>query len=114
MENMKLKDFITTALSEIIQGVADAKKLTSDTGACISPQMHMGQDFAGSAISQTERGNTATIVTFDIAITIEKGSDSSASIGVLSTFLKLGASGHSSATDASISRISFCVPVVLP
>jgi len=115
MTNMKLQEFITTALCEIINGVEEAKNITSSTNSLISPDVKLpGNGASGDILVATADGGSASLVTFDVAITIEKGKGTSANIGVIGSILKLGAEGHSSYSDAFASRLRFSIPVVLP
>lgn len=115
MEKMKLQDFIKSALVEIINGVEEAKKETSYSSAHISPELKIDMECgAGERIVKTSSGSTASLVSFDIAVTIEKGEGTSANIGVIGSILKLGAEGHSNKSDNIVSRLSFTIPVKLP
>ncbi len=112
---MKLQDFIKSALVEIISGVEQAKIETSETSAHIGPELKIDNGNAvGGSIVKTSCGSSASVVSFDIAVTIEKGEGASANIGVIGTILKLGADVHSSKSNNIVSRLSFSVPVKLP
>jgi len=114
MTKMKLKDFITTTLCEIVEGVEEAKSKTARSCALISPEVTTGEgSITCNGIVKTIDGRTASLVTFDIAITIEKGEGTSANIGVIGSILKLGAEGHSNSSDSLASRLSFVIPVML-
>jgi hypothetical protein len=92
---MDIKTFVSEALTQIIQGVEEAQ--AKSASSAINPA------FGKAALSEENN------VEFDIAVTMEKGTESKAGIAVLSGML--GAHGRTSKSDTTVSRIKFSVPI---
>ena len=115
MPKMKLKDFITTTLCEIVEGVEVAKTKTVSSCALINPEVQIGDSVQQcKGILKAADGKTASLVTFDIAITIEEGEGASANIGVLGSILKIGADCRTDSSNSLVSKLNFTIPIVLP
>jgi len=115
-ENMELKDFISEALTQIIEGVNEANNTLKANGAEINPPLMGGIDYAakhGGGL-QTSSGNYAQIVEFDIAVTTTQGKGTKGGIGIVAGAINLGSSGQSNTENTSISKIKFNVPLALP
>jgi hypothetical protein len=97
---MNLDEFISQTLTEIINGVISAQKACTDKSAAIAPR-------------KSARDPDYQNVDFDIAVTVEKGTQTKGKIGVLS-IISLGAAGQSDNSQTAINRIKFSVPVYLP
>ena len=104
---MKLSEFISETLKEIIDGVADAQDHAKAKGAIVSPaQRKMGGNTAAKGTSQK--------VEFDIALASESSSGGKSCVGV---FLSVGGGGaqkENSEAVSSTSRVKFTVPMRLP
>ena len=101
---MDLKDFVSTTLLDIFQGVKDAQTRLSQerTGGQINPGSPSGE------------GQLET-VHFDVAVVANEGTQTNAKAGVsVVPFLQLAAGGASSQSTASTSRIQFKVDVRYP
>jgi hypothetical protein len=96
---MKLDEFISETLNQVIEGVAQAQKACSASNAVIA-------DRSGSV--------ETTQVEFDVALTVESGTKTKGGIGVVTGIVSLGSSGQSDNTKTAVNRIKFSVPVVLP
>ncbi len=110
---MELKEFVSEALKQVIDGIEDAQKYVSEkeTNAVINPSP-MG--IPGGAMYIEKPFNALDPVEFDIALTTEQENTKSgkAKISVLS--LGANASTESQTTQSSVSRIKFLVRVVFP
>jgi len=113
---MELKQFISQALSSIVEGVVEAQNQTRDHGAFINPGglMRTTKSISDNAIWDNRTNNFARLVDFDIAVTVEEGTKTNAKIGVVAGLLNLGAGGASENKELAVSRIRFEVPVLLP
>jgi hypothetical protein len=96
---MKLDDFIAETLTEIVNGVQKAQKDCTGTNAVIAPQGQLRK---------------MQMVAFDVALTVEKGTQTKGGIGVLSGVVNLGSAGQSENTQTAINKIKFEVPIILP
>lgn len=114
--HMELKTFVSQALSSIVEGVVEAQSATAKHRACINPGglMRSTQGVSTDAVWDNDTNNFARLVTFDVAVSVEEGTTTSAKIGVVAGFFGLGAQGASASKEQAISRIQFSIPVLLP
>lgn len=112
---MDLKEFVSQSLQQIIEGVVLAQTAVHGTGARINPPMSSpAADLAKNGMVHTLPSGVATMVDFDVAVTVVEGTGTRAGIGVLGGIVSLGASGESNNQNQSVSRIKFRVPMGLP
>lgn len=113
---MNLREFVSQTLLEIVQGVEDAQTGLGDKGKGICPPIFT----AGSMPELMKKhlfttGNKLVqLVEFDVAVTVEKGTDTKGGIGVFIGAVGLGTQGASSDSNSSASHIKFTVPISLP
>lgn len=113
---MDLKTFIKETIVGIVQGVVDAQAAVADKGAAVNPGglMRTVKNVGENALWNNKDNNFAREVAFDVALTVEEGTQTHAKIGVLSGIISAGAGGQSDARNLAVSRVSFVVPVLLP
>ena len=110
---MELKEFISTALSEIVAGVSEAGVSAKEHGAKIGSMELYG--YLREAKVVTDEGqNPVSQVEFDIALAEGKSTDTKGGIGVYLGAVGLGSQGASHGEHSSNSRIKFSVPIVFP
>jgi len=111
MGAMKLQDFVSETLEQIIHGVKEAQGEAKKDGATISPDSHLSYDnkrylfYGGGLVEHVE---------FDVAVTTSEGKETKAGLGIFVVGIGVGAGGKSDASSVSVSRIKFSVPVALP
>jgi hypothetical protein len=113
---MELKEFISEALTQIVQGVQEAQAGVKDSGAEINPRVMGGIEYVakhGGGL-ETQNGNYAQIVEFDVAVTATEGKGTKGGIGIVAGAINLGSSGQSNTENSSVSKLKFKVPVALP
>lgn len=113
---MELKDFVRETLSEIASGVAEAQ--AEQQGALINPRIKsqessdskiaLAEDGAGRGI---QGGRILDYVEFDIAVTVDKNTETKGKISVLFGALNLSSGGASENKDSSTSKVRFKVPI---
>jgi len=108
---MNLEDFIKTALTEIVAGVAAARTEIQKHGGSAGSSPAYG-DVKG--IKTDNNGRQIQIVGFDIALADASATDTKGGIGVFLGTAGLGSQGASHGESSSTSRIKFSVPLVLP
>ncbi len=114
---MELKDFVRDTLTQLIDGVREAQKEAAEKGAFVAPDAGRGvrsdsKPHPGYTVLNT--GDLLTFVEFDVALTASDSKATKGGIGVLFGVVNLGSQGQSSSGSASLSRIKFQIPVVLP
>lgn len=112
---MNLKEFISLTLTQIIEGVEDAKSRKGVTRVNPKPRKDTKIEKlheAGYTISDTTE--LIQHVEFDVALTITEGKETKGGIGVFVAGIGLGSQGQSDKGVSSVSRIKFKVPLSLP
>jgi hypothetical protein len=115
---MELKTFISTALTQIVEGIVEAQKAAGEHDAYVNPgglsRSGSLRNFNKNPLWDNSNSNFARTVMFDVAVTVEEESHTRAKIGVVSGLLNAGAGGESGNKEVAFSRIRFSVPVLLP
>lgn len=112
---MELKEFVSKALADIIQGVLDAQEQLGANRSFVNPQLSTGQgdhEKHGNVVSI--QGQLVQAVEFDVAVTATEGTSTKGGIGVAIGIAALGSHGQSTAENSAVSRIKFSVPLTLP
>jgi len=94
---MNIKTFVSESLTQIIEAVEEAQR--KHVSSAINPSF--GSDFP-------EKENN---VEFDIAVTVESGTETKGGIAVFGGAINLGTHGKSEKSDVTVSRIKFSVPI---
>ncbi len=110
---MNVQEFIKTAITEIVAGVAEARESTAEYGAIVGSDRPYGYLKDNKVMTDGE-GRLITLVEFDIALAQADSTDTKGGIGVFLGSVGLGSQGASHGESSSHSRIKFSVPVVLP
>ena len=110
---MELKEFIKTALMDIVSAVKETQEEVKEY-ATIAPLTDSGGE-KSSAIKLKDGVAHVSNMDFDVAVTTETKGNTENGIKVASVF-NIGASSKDNATETSqnISRIRFTIPVLLP
>lgn len=113
---MELKEFVTAVLTEILDGVkASQRDGTHAREGEVNPLLSTNQgtlQHQGRLVSRW--GQLVQSVKFDVAVTVEEGTGTKGGVGIFMGAVGLGSQGESKASQASVSRIQFEVPVSLP
>jgi hypothetical protein len=116
---MELKDFIAQSLQDLVRGIEQAQGALEVTGAHINPEI--ARVFSGALAGQSligwskqGGGRPIILVDFDIAVTVNEGTETKGGIGVVAGFVSLGSAGKSDQATSSATRLKFSVPVLLP
>ncbi len=111
---MELKEFVTESIKQIVDGVNDAIPYAAENGSRINPKRQVFYTNNVGTRSDPKDGASIEAIEFDVAITITEGTQTKAGIGILTGLVGLGAQGQSEATNTSLTRLRFVVPLVLP
>ena len=110
---MNLREFIKTALTEIVAAVAEARNEAEKHGATIGSDPPYGHLQEAQVITDGH-GRPISYVEFDIALAEASAKDTKGGIGVFLGSVGLGSQGASHGESSSHSRIKFSVPIVFP
>lgn len=112
---MELKDFVKETLSQIIDGVMSAQEYVADKGAKINPTFpSLYRNKGGEALYDENTSTFSQHVKFDVGVTVSEGTKTKGGIGIFVGEIGIGAQGQSNASNQSMSRISFSVPILFP
>jgi hypothetical protein len=112
---MRLQEFVSQAVKEIIAGVQEAQTYAATTGARINPALHYGAADKGPyALGTDDEPRPIRDVEFDVGVTSTDASETQAGADVFVAVLGIGARGRSDTSNGCVSRIKFSVPIVLP
>lgn len=114
---MKLQEFVSETLKEIIAGVKESQKYAESEGAWVSPRVTRAEIGVGTRSARyvtQEGGATIKQIEFDVAVTSTEGSATEAGAGIFVAAIGLGAKGKSDTSSSSVSRIKFSIPLGLP
>ena len=112
---MKLQDFVSETLTQIVNGVRDAQENAAKVGGQVNPDGYQVpfKHLQGQRWNK-ENGDTIDEVHFDVAITTEEGAETKGGIGVFVGAIGLGSQGASAESNSSVSKVQFSVPVAYP
>lgn len=110
---MELQEFIKTALTKIVSGVAEASELAKSHGGSVGSMKLFGY-VRENKIVIDENDHPVSNVEFDIALAEATAKDTKGGIGVYLGAVGLGSQCASHGEVLTHSRIKFSVPVVLP
>ncbi len=108
---MKLQEFISQALQDIVRGVLDAQNALAENGKHINPQPSINSP---RRLHDSAEGHHIQDVNFDVAVTAVEKEGSAVGIGVLAAAFNLGAQAQTFTENAAVSRIKFTVGLTLP
>ena len=110
---MNLQEFISTALTEIVAGVAAAGQEAKAHGALIGSMPLYGY-LKEAKIITTEGDRPVSQVEFDVVLAETSGTNTKGGIGVFLGSIALGSQGGSHGEASSHSRVKFSVPIAFP
>ncbi len=109
---MNLKEFISETITQITEGLEDAKLRTAEYGTIINPPCVGPQD--NVRISNIHSREPAQFLDFDICLTIENSDsvDTKGKLGI--STISFGKDKNQAHSNENVSRIRFSIPVIFP
>lgn len=112
---MDLKDFIQTAVTQIVEGVVAAQGAAAVHRVVVNPAVELGGKSGHSPIAQGTAGSRVSNISFDVAVTGVEGASAQGSgklqvVGAWSA--RAGADTH--ATGEHLTRLQFSLPIAFP
>jgi len=107
---MDLKDFIQTAVSQIVEGMVAAQSAAAAHGATLNPAVDLVGKGNSSAVAQAAAGTRVSNIAFDVAVSAVEGSvaEGGAKLRVAGAGADLHAKGE------NLTRLQFSMPIALP
>jgi len=106
---MDLKDFIQSAVAQIVEGMVAAEAAAAAHGASLNPAFDPTGRSNASPPGQTAATGRLSTIAFDIAVTAVDGDEADGG----ATLQVAGAAGEHG-DGAHVTRLQFSLPVVLP
>jgi hypothetical protein len=110
---MKLEEFITETINQIVSGIRKTHDHAKEQGATINPKLQYSTTTSNGRV-RVEGRSPIHAVEFDVAVTTTEGKGTKGGFGVFVGPIGAGSQGQSESSNSFISRIKFSVPVVFP
>lgn len=111
---MELKEFITAALADIVEGIEGAKSRLKDNADMICPLVTPAEkDLHGQQGYDRIRHSYLKTVDFDIAVSAESNATTGGKAGINVLGLQAHLGGDLASKNSTVSRIKFQVPIGL-
>jgi hypothetical protein len=112
---MKLEDFVSETLQEIIRGVLGAQEFAANHGGEVVPPDVFYQGGATSERYWDQKDDfPVASIEFNVAVTAAEESSAKGGAGVFVGPFGVGTQGTLDSANQSVSRIKFTVPMKLP
>ena len=114
---MELKEFISDTISQISEGIIDAKTKCKKYGVIINPNVTIGSDGNFSIPKHPEHvtiSRRVQLLDMDIAITVQDSTENGANGKIGVSMLGIGGGIKNSNANSQQSRIRFSIPVCFP
>ena len=110
---MDLKDFIQTAVTQIVEGVVAAQAAATTHGVAVNPAVEPSP--RGHAAGHAADGSRVSNISFDVAVTGVEGSvaQGSGKLQVAGTW-SARAGAETSASGEHCTRLQFSLPIAFP
>lgn len=113
---MELDKFITETLNAVVRGVKNSQDFAKENGARINP--HAGrwdlEKTKYTFFGREEGARTISSIEFDIAISSSNEQENGIKGGINVMSLNFGGNVSDKDAKETVSRIKFCIDVVLP
>lgn len=121
---MELKEFISTALTQIAQGIEEASRNLKGSSAVVCPRAMTSTQsdsrYFGFLPADSEKQDVKKYfrvvqeIEFDVAVVASQGKETQGGIGIMVGSVGIGTKGRSESESTSHSRLRFAIPMVLP
>ena len=110
---LELKEFIKQSISAIVDATSDLQDKYSDMGILVNPPSAQSGNEVYQPGSSNYTMRRVKNVAFDVAVTAESGNKAEGGAGIQVFAVKIGAKGEITNASASVSRVSFEIPIAL-
>jgi len=115
---MKLKDFVSNSISEIIDGITAAQTKTKDSGAIINPRgkvINSESESIAGFIQDNESKRTPIVeLKYNVVVEADDSESDKAGISVVGGFFGFGGAIENKNANRSTNSITFSVPILFP
>lgn len=111
---MKLEDFISESIIQIISGVKKAQDYAENNNASVnSISLQQGKS-TGDSYYDSKTLRPAQVIDFDVSVTTKEDEQTTGKAGVFVSVFKLGVEGKEGVENLMSNRIKFSIPIMLP
>lgn len=119
MDGMRLSEFVTQTITELIDGVVAAQAYAKDKGAEVNPPHVNWSDtkqafFVVPGSVGRDQSPLVTLIEFDVLLTTGKDEKAQGGIGVFAASLGVGVKGEAAERAETASRVKFQILARLP
>ena len=111
---MKLEDFISESLTQIISGVIKAQAYAENNNASVNPDNLSRVKSTGDSYFENITLKPAQVIEFDISVSTRDDEQVSGKAGVFVSVFKLGVEAKEGTQNLTSNRLRFSVPLMLP
>jgi len=111
---MKLEDFISESITQIISGVLKAQEFAANNNASINPMSLQKSKSSGDSYYDSSNLRPAQVIDFDISVTTQEDGQVSGKAGVFVSVIKFGVEAKEGTSNQMSNRIKFSIPIMLP
>lgn len=111
---VELKDFISTTLTQLIDGIMNAQEYAKDKGAIVNPEDGFQSDLNKLSRLFGSDHRLVHIIEFDVAVTVAEDKQFKGGVGIVIPELSLGYQRKTDNLRSAVSRVQFSIPIVLP
>ena len=114
--DIELKDFVSEALKQIIEGIVVAQEFAKAKHTAVVPtDIYYNSDSPNVPEGILGGGDSYTnLINFDIAVTASDALQKKSGLGVFITVIGSSLQSQEDVSNSSVSRIKFTVPVLFP
>jgi hypothetical protein len=112
---MLLSEFVSSSITQIIDGVLEAQKHALEKGAKINP-FGLSIDNPTTKIQQDySRVEFGQVIEFDVAVTTTEGNQTQGGAGIsIASIARIGMDAKTDSSNTHVSRLKFSIPIFLP
>lgn len=111
---MQLKDFVSTVLTELVNGICSAQDECLRNGGIVNPPNLVATNKNSASLFDQHSGRLVQVIDFEVALTTKESSGKKAGVGVFVTVFGLGAQGTSKESTSEVGRVRFSIPIMFP
>ena len=115
---IELKEFVTSVICQIMDGVADAQAQSQGvdhSDSLIAPTFVQMRERLGSNTAQADKHKVGLrMVEFDVAVSASERGTTEGRAGVFVAGLGGGVKGGVESEQGHVNRIRFAIPIILP
>lgn len=111
---MELNKFVSTVLTQIAEGVENAKPELEKRGVQLNPQIDTSNADIRVFRDSTRKGSYLTVVEFNVSLCADASDSNSTGFGVFFGSIGIGNKQSDNHRSSEITSLKFDIPIVLP